>query len=519
VAKITLIDAEYHDGTSVGTLRMATQGYVTPASGAPAHTFYEGRLKQPGNTRRELFDGGKTFGKTRVGYGEISLVNVDGALDSFVHYSFSGRPYTITEGIVEPGSAAVFTVIQAGVIDQATFSWGEVSLRVKDRQQDLQSPLEPARYDHALDVGLPESGAASMLEIRSQSKPVILGKVYSINPPLIKWGHNIWQLSTQAILSIDAGYVSGILQTAGANYSTQTELETISVSAGQYRAYHGASGAYVRFSGVHPSGLTTIDATEGATAADRYPAQLIKRALLIAGVSAGDIDSGDVTDLDMLAPFECGVFVDSGSDLSTIAVLDALANSAGAWWGVDRLNKFRMRKFIAPDLADSIGVIQRDSILSIDRISGSDPGGGVPVWRVKVLYKKMWYYHKQDFLGPTIEYRTERTQEYRSVEASNPAIKSAWKNSTEMVFETVLISETDAQAEADRRLALYSVPRDTYRVTIARDYDQEFSAIIDLGSAVELKENRFDLTAGKPFVVIAIETDLERNRLHLTIWG
>lgn len=515
MSEIIIMDISCHTGAAPTTLRFATQGYVTNAADTPAHTYYEGRVKQPGNIQRTVFDKGATFGQSKVGYGEVLLVNNDGALDAYLAYGFAGFGITIKRGtIAQNQSTPTWTTVLMGTMDSVDFSWTDVSIKVRDRQQELGKPLQATRYGgtNALPAGL--DGVAT--DIKGSGLPILYGRVYNISPPQVNTTRRIFQLSDGVIQSVDAVYDRGTALTAGAAYSSQADMETNAPAANQYRAWLNAAGSYIRL-GSEPVGALTVDASQGANVAARTSAQLMKQVLLKGGIVNGDITAGDVTALDTAAAYECGYWVADGTDATGVTVLDALANSAGAFWGVDRLGKFRMAQIIAPLSANSIGTITALDIIKIDRVRSTDQGGGVPAWQVTLNYGRM--FTVQDDLAaavPTV-LKSDRAEEWRAVVSNDASVKTQWPKAQELSFDTHLLSASDAATEAARRLGLYKVRRDTLQARCK--LSDALAAAIDLGTTIVVQLSRFGMSAGKPFLVTGIRTDLRNNTFELTLWG
>lgn len=514
MAEIILADVVAHNGTTTTTLRFSTLSYVTGPSDSPANTFYDGRIVQPGNMQRSVFSRLTTFGESDVGYGEIVLVNSDGALDSLLTYGFAGFAITIKRGVMTPSAASpTWTTVLVGVMDSVDFSWSEVSIKIRDRQQELANPIQSSRYGgtNALPAGL--DGVAE--DIKGKPKPILFGNVRNISPPCVNTTRRIFQISDGVIQSIDGVYDRGIALTAGSAYASQTDMETTAPSAGQYRAWLNAAGSYIRL-GSALTGRLTVDATQGAATANRTPAQLMSQALQKAGISSGDITAADITALDTAAAYEVGYWVGT-RDTQTRQVLDDLANSIGGFWGVDRLGKFRMGQIVSPVSGSSIGTITAVDILSIDRVRSGDDGAGVPSWQVTIEYAKVW--EVQGDLGSTVSdtYRTERSVEYRSVVQNDSSIKTQWPKSVELRFQTLLTTAANASTEATRRRDLYKVRRDT--LVAKTRLSDSLAAAIDLGTTVVVQLPRFGMTSGKPFLVTGIRTDMRNNIFDLTLWG
>lgn len=515
MSEIILIDINCHSGAAPATLRFSTQGYVTGASDSPAHTYYEGRVKQPGNLQRTVFDRGATFGQSKVGYGEVVLVNNDGALDQYLTYGFAGFGITIMRGVMAQNqSAPTWSTVLIGTMDSVDFSWSEVSIKVRDRQQELQKPLQATRYGgtNALPAGL--DGVAT--DIKGSGRPILYGRVYNISPPQVNTSRKIFELSDGVIQSVDAVYDRGTALTAGAAYSSQADMETNAPGAGQYRAWLNAAGSYIRL-GSEPVGAVTVDATQGAATANRTSAQLMKQALLKGGIASGDINATDVTALDTAAAYECGYWVADGTDATGVTVLDALANSVGAFWGVDRLGKFRMAQLAAPLSVNSIGTITALDIIKVDRVRSTDQGGGVPAWQVTLNYGRM--FTVQDDLAAAVPtaLKSDRAEEWRAVVSNDASVKTQWPKAQELSFDTHLTTAADAATEAARRLGLYKVRRDTLQARCK--LTDALAASIDLGTTIVVQLSRFGMTAGKAFLVTGIRTDLRNNTFDLTLWG
>ena len=511
MSEIIIADITYYDGASTQTLRVATQGYVTPT-----HLYYDGRIAQPGNTQRNIFNNRSTFGKTQIGYGELTLVNNDGALDYLKDYGFAGFPIIIQRGVVAPnsGGTPTWTTVLAGVMESADFTWSEVSIKVRDRQQELTKPLQANRYGgtNSLHNGL--DGVAG--DLAGKCKPLLYGKAFNFSPPCVNTTRQIYQISDGLIQSVDTVLDRGVTLTAGAAYTSQADMETNAPAAGQYRAWLNASGSYIRLASA-PSGTLTVDATQGAAAANRTAGQLMKQVLLKAGISSGDITSSDVTALDAAAPYVVGYWCGHDREMTGVQVMDLLANSVGAWWGVDRTGKFRMAQVIDPAGGTSVGTITEVDILKIERTRSTDEGSGIPAWQVKLNYALYQTVLNDLAAGAGATVKSERAEEYRQVLANDSAVKTMWPKAVEIEFDTNIASLADAQTEVARRLPLYKVMRDTLVVT-AR-LDDATAAAVDLGKIVTVQLPRFNYAAGKKMLITGERSNLRNNLFDLTLWG
>jgi hypothetical protein len=193
---IYLAELVVYDPSTMGTttLRYATgNGFITGASETPASTWYDGRLQQPGAIKRDLFASGTTQGRSRVGYGDLVLLNGDGALDSLLTYGWSGRAVTIRRGTVGAAYPGGFATIFAGTAEQCEVSGDTLVVKLRDRQLDLAVPLQPTKYagSNVLPDGL--EGVAG--DLAGKPKPFGMGKVQNVPAVCVNTAKLIYQVA------------------------------------------------------------------------------------------------------------------------------------------------------------------------------------------------------------------------------------------------------------------------------------------------------------------------------------
>ena len=517
MAQIVVAEVVAYDATIPGTrtLYFATQGYVTNPFDTPGSIYYDGRIQQPAQVVRSMFTPNRTTGQSQVSYGNLVLTNADGGLDALLDYSFVGRSIVIKLGEVTPAYPfAVWTTVISGTMEQVEFGWRTVTIRVRDRQQDIAKPLQSVRYagNNALPNGL--EGVAG--DIAGKPKPLVFGQVFNAPITLVNSARLIYQAHDgSALQSVDAVYDRGAALTAGAAYTTQADMETNAPAAGQYRVWNAAGGCYIRLGG-NPVGTVTADLTQGATAAARSVGNVWNAVLTKAGVAAGNISSADVTALNTACSYPVGLFCSTNRDMSALEACDMVAGSIGAWFVPDAAGVFRIGQLVVPT-SGSIGTLTGVEVLSIDRVASEDPGVGVPAWRVKIAYKPLWETQVDLTAAVTAERKGFLANEYRRAQDSDSAVLTASLTSPEIEFKTLLVNQADASAEAARRLNVYKTRRDMLRVRVR--VDATLTGSLDLGKVVTLQVPRYGLNSGKLFLIIGTETDM-RNRIYtLTLWG
>lgn len=164
------------------TLRYSTGlGYRTTPAETPADTIFQPRIQQPSLIRRDAFDGGTTFGASRMGYGEMVLANADGALDAFASYSFDQRAIVIRLGEDSAAYPGGFTTVFVGRMEVPEVGRKSVSIKIRDRQKDLDKSIMPARF---LGIVSGTGGIEGDASLKGSVPPISLGGVIENATPV-----------------------------------------------------------------------------------------------------------------------------------------------------------------------------------------------------------------------------------------------------------------------------------------------------------------------------------------------
>ena len=511
------ITAAVDGAGTLTTLRYSSgAGYSHPS--APG--YYDARIIQPANLRRTMFATGTTTGAVEVGFGELILANVDGALDALIDYGFDGRPVRLLIGD-DTAAYSSFVPVLVGTMEQAALTVGDITIRLRDRLASLEArPASPNTYagTNALPAGL--EGTSD--DIKGRRKVRTLGRVLNVSPVCVNTSRLIYQVHDGAVSAVSAVYDNGVSLTAGAVYASQADMETAAPAASNFRVW--PAGGYFRL-GSSPAGTITADVTQGAAVANRTAGQLLLSLAQTGGLVSGEWSASDVTALDAAAPEELGLWL--GEDMTVRAAMERVASAAGAWFGFDRQGLLRMGRVSAPSGSPAV-VLQSfglgaaapangADILEVERLASDDPGRGVPAYRVTVNHSKNWTVQNSVAGSVTAARRTFLAAEYRASVATNAAVLTKHTSSPELSFDTLLLSEANASAEATRRLGLYGVRRDRLRVRVR--LDGALAAAVDLGGVVSVALGRFGYGAGKLFIVTGIEYDAASNEAELELWG
>jgi hypothetical protein len=493
---------------SVTIYRYATSGYVTRPTDDPADTYYEPRVRQPGLVRRDLFSGGSAFGRTQVGYGEVTLINTDGALDFLADKGF-GRPIRILVGD-QAAAYSAFTLVLQATVEQAEVGTSSVTLRVKDSQSLLDTPLQTATF--AGNNVAPNGAEGTADDLKGQRKPKLYGKVFNLSPPMVNSSMLTYQVNSGSA-TVSAVYDKAVALTFGANYANLAALEAATVPGGEYAT---CSSLGLFRLGSSPVGTVTCDATAGS----EYLADILGAIAVDAGTT---MSSADITALKAANGALGGVYfqdssTDSSSGTTGLQLLDEVAQSLGAWYGFDQADGLRCGRVEAPTGA-AVASFRPSDIIALEQVAANDDLSGLPVWKVSVLWKKFHTVQKENDVAGSVSAarRVELAQEYRTAVSYDSALLWSYPNAKELTRTTLMTSESDAQAEASRLLSLLKVRRRTYTATVR--WESELATTLDIGQTVSITFPRFGLLAGKLLLITGLTLDLRLKRAELSLWG
>ena len=500
----------------------------------PSLTSFEGRILNPGNFDRNLHSRGSLLGPSRAGYGVVELDNTDGGLDGMFD-AVDGRRITIYQSVTGSGVYPDdWRLVLRGTMEGVERPLYRIRLLIRDRLAEiLGKPLTLDRYDGS--NILPDGVEGVAEDLKGKPKPVSYGMARNVTPPLVNRSKLTYQPATAnagaQTHSVENVYTQGATITAGTGHVTRASLQAATVTSGAADKYDGFvnDGAYFRTGSV--SRDVTADIAEGASEADRTPAQIIRRLLAgPGGVSEADIDDASFSRLDSEVSHICGIWV--GTQEARLGdAIAPVAQSAGAYLIPGRAGIFRVGRIGKPT-GIAVADLTHSNILTtqapIRIVDSADTDRSLPPWRVVVRYQRNYTVQDSSVIVGSVAENAARARflrnEWREVTAEDKTRKTRNPLAPELVIETLLDTEAAAQAEADRWLALFS-PR-----TVTLQLDLHMSAfpavtsggstrLLDLGDEVRLTHPRFGLEDGVNFIIKGITEDHGEQIATLELWG
>lgn len=503
VVEITLTTDD-EGGTT--TFYFGTIGNTTRSGDTPASTHISGRVKSAGRLRREMFAGNRAAGAVRPNYGEIVLLNHDGALDQWLDYGVAGGRVVVRMGDVDGAYPGDYTTVYIAYAHSLVMDFDSVRIRLRDRLQLFDKPLASG---FAGTGGVEGSGGVSGVKQWVSENPPLF-------PPLLidasKQIYFVQANSTEGLDSLVALYEGGVEITRGDDYASVSELLTTEPDVGECRFYFGeASGGikagpvYVRTHGVpdYPLRVDSYggDGTGRGFLSFHYLAGLV-------GVDSADIESTGSVGIIL------GIVIDD--ERSILDLMNEAAKIPTQYFGFTRLDKFRTERLKDPSDDDSVYTFTRANSRSWRR---SPPDGeDAPIYQVTMRtgraypseYASSASATFKDYLSRDWWYTT--TGESAGTLTANPGAISE----TVQTECRAILHQFGADNELARYFALFGGRRDFYTLTTPLNAE---TLALELHDVVTMQDTRFGMSSGRDFRIITQEIDCQDRTITFGLWG
>ncbi len=476
------------------TLRFASGEYRDP----DGYGWRVG-IQQAGLYRAGLFAGDIIRNASRSGYGETTLINVDGRFDYLADVAMDGRVAVLSlatdDGVEEAWR---------GTVSRVGFERGIVSITLRDPIELLQLPHPNTRY--AGTNVAPNGLEGTDDDIGGTVKPRLYGQTRNAAPVLVNEQKLIYQIS-DIDCTVIAVYDNGVRLDFAGTYDSAEDLENEGPLPGFWEDWQPPRGKWRRYQGyirlgTPPSGQLTV-AANGAQ-------QLAGDVMAVIAADAGQtLQSADVAALNALGSLRMLIT----DETTTADLLDRIAVSVGGYWRIDATGTIRAG-VIEPPTAPVL-TLRKHQILQITREATGAGDNGLPVGSVVVEADPIEV-TQTDLYGAVTEGRRARLEKaVREAVATSTATQARHPLAGELRISSRLATRAEGKAVADRVLSLTSVRRDSVtveaRVTSATG--------LRLGNTLRLETPRLGYTAGRNFLIVGREIDASNNRLTLTLWG
>ena len=452
---------------------LSTVAYTTLPTDSPANRVYS-----------PVVSGGVAFtetlpldGSATLSVGDIELNNDDGLLDSWLDDVWVNKPIRIYIGDVSWVRAdfrLIFTGIVANINSSAA---NRLNISLRDKLQRLNTPVS-------------ETLLGGTTSNKDRLIPLCFGEVHNVEPLLVDPATLKYKVHGSAIerlievrdngvpVSVNESLIDGTFTLV----AQQAGTITCSVQGDKPTTYSNRIADTI-----------TRLVTGYGKVSDR--------------LTTADIDTAQFAAFNTAHPQPVGVYLNDRSNV--IEVCQQLASSVGAQISMSREGLLRLLKITLPATGTPLVVTPSDYVAkSLEIKERVDVKAAI-----KVGYCKNYTTQTGLNTGLPASHKDLFMQEYLSVTAKNQSVADTYKLNTEPVqTDTLLLTEADATAEANRLLTLWQQPRTVYKFV---GYSHLLT--VSLGQALTLVSPRFGLSEGKTGIVVGIQSDWVSRRVTIEV--
>lgn len=441
---------------------LSNVGYMTLPSDTPPNQRYLPCIARGFAFRERL----SLDGNASISVGDIEIHNEDGALDDWLEDVWVNRKIRIYIGDAD-WPRDDFRLEFSGIIAAFNSSAaGRLNIVLRNKMERLNTPAT-------------ETVLGGETPNKDRLLPVMLGENNNVEPLLIDPAQHEYMIHNGPMERLIEVRDNGVPLSAVTPYLATGKIRLLATPAGTITVSAQGKTPYTNT----VAGIVKVLATEYGNPTERLGAE--------------DLDAAALATFDAAHPQPVGISLSDRTNV--MQACQQLAASVGAQVVMSQKGLLRLVKVQLPGVGPVTRIEPSDYVdksLSIRQRPEVVAG-------VKLGYDKNWLVQTSLNTGIPPEHKSMFAQEWLTVTARDPAVADEYRLFAETPqVDTLLLRGADAQAEADRRLALWGVPRTVYGFT---GYPQLFA--LELGSRVVLVAPRWDLDDGKEGIVIGIERD------------
>ncbi|MBP9100577.1 MAG: hypothetical protein KBF68_04205 [Nitrosomonas sp.] len=442
--------------------RMSIFPYVTHATDTPANTPY---LPIVIGNSIQLIESLSLDDNSSLSYGDIEIANGNGEYDDWLNHIWTNRAINCYLGDVR-WARADYRPRMSGITEQlGSSARNTLNLVIRGKLQRLNTVVT-------------EKKIGGTTNNKDELVSLLFGECFNVSPRLTNPATLEHQIHDGVMERNIEPRDLGVPVAASTNLSTGKF--TLSASpAGQITC--SAQGD--KYGGVYHNTVSKI----------------VQRLVTGYGQSdsrftTDDLDTANLAAFDAANPQNVGHYLNSRENL--LSLCNYFAQSVGAQLVETRLGKVQLIKIQLPAPGTPFAV-DEDLIvkgtLAIEKV--------LPVRAsIKLGYARNFTVQENLQTGIPAAHKDLYAKEWRTVGAENATVKSVYKLSAEPVQrDTALIKESDAQAEANRELALWSVPRKIVAFTGKAPLFEAY-----LGQGATITYPRFGMDSGVSGMIIGL---------------
>jgi hypothetical protein len=432
-------------------------------------------------------------GTASLSYGDIGVHNTDGAYDHWMDYVWVNRSINIYVGDVR-FTREDFTKIYSGVVSDIAFSDKQtINISIRSILEKLNTPITDTKIN----------GAGTNAETL---RPLVFGEVHNITPIQFNPQNLVYMVHNGPIERIIEVRDNGVPLILGTSY-------TVDLTQGTFTLLKPPAGTITcsvqgEQNSVNPATGNIVSGSWASTLSQII--LLIIRKYGTTQILPSEIDLTTFIDYANLSTEKLGIYLTDSTNV--ILACQELADSVGVQFTATKNGLITLVKLDVPStnpadrqigpesmLKDSFTIVNKTEVVSAK----------------KLAYCKNWTVQTQLLTGLPEAHKLLFSQEYLYETAISIDVQNLYRLTAEPeIKNTLLISNStgDVTSEAERLLAIWSVPRSVYKMELIAPHIK-----IKLGEMVLLKHPRFGLSQGKPGHVTSVNTNWQTGRVNVEV--
>jgi hypothetical protein len=468
-----LVEAKVQTGGVEITRYLSNLGYTTGPADMPANTAYLPVI----NSGVKFSESIDLTGAASISFGDFEVANNDGSRDTWLDDVWVNRSIRVFFGDVRWPRAQFRPILDGMIRDIGITNRESLQLQLTDKLQRLNTSVTDATLDD-------ESQNADRL------LPLTFGEVHNVEPLLIdpsKLEYRLHQGPIERVIEVRDNGAPVSITTAPAGGTFVLDQAPVGQITASVQGDNGSS--YVN--SVAP--IIQRLATQYGTAAQRF--------------TVDDVDAANFAAFNAAHAQPVGMYLSDKTNV--LQCCQDLAASVGAAVVVTTVGLLRLIELDLPVHGTTWSVTASDMeqrSLTIAQRSGVQAA-------VKLGFCQNYTVQNQLQTGLPASSMDLFAQQWITVTASDAAVTSTYQLTAEPdEVDTNLLVQADAQAEAQRRLNLWKVPRHVYQFT-----GYAWLMLVELGDAMTITHERFGLSAGRTGLVVSIDRDWLSGRITIGV--
>ena len=470
---IKLILVEIQDVNVAGTpvpFYLSSGPFVSSPSDTPSNQFYTPCISGGVNFTETL----GLDGSISISYGDIEIANNNGAKDGWLDYIWRNRNITVYIG--DPRKVKTdFRLIFSGVInDIASKSIDTLNISVLSKLDKLNVPVS--------EIVITDT------EGKNQLVPLTFGECFNVSPAVSDAVTLEYQVHT--------GAIEDIIEVRGGGYPVGFTKDL-------------ANGKFVLTNA--PYGVITCS-VQGATPYGNTVANLVTKIISDYGPTSSrlgaSIDGTNFSAFNTANPQPVGLYINE--QVNKLLAIEQLTQSIGSVLTCNTQGLFKLIKIDLTPSGTPVSVTKADMYYNTLTLSDR------PLVKagVNLGYAKNWTPQTDGLLAGLAQNTLDIFKlEWYTNESKNSTTGTTYDiPTTEQQQETLLLTQTDADNESDRRLALWGTQRS---IVSAVYYPHMF--LTELGDPITITYDRLGLNSGKTGMVVQLSKDWIGSKITIGV--